>query len=400
MGRRNAHWIKSYCQFTAATESPLVAHTWTAVSTIAGALRRQVWLDMGFFEWTPNFYIILVGPAGVINKSTTINIGMDLLRELGTIHFGPSVVTWQAMVSALAKNAESFFIGEDCHIMSPITIAASEMGTLLDPRNREMIDVLVDLWDGKRGAWEKKTKTAGDDKIENPWINIIACTTPSWLGENVPESMIGGGFTSRCVFIYGDTKTQYIPYPKRTFDVKHAELKENLLRDLEEISLLKGPITLTEEAMEWGSKWYEDFWKNANAETYKHLQDPRFDGYRARRQTHMHKLATVISVAQRSDLVITKDDLIEADTLLTATEISSLPFVFQHIGRVDSAKLIERLLHLVSKGRITREAVLRDMLRIAEPRMVADIINGAISAQIVKQVQYGAQIYLELIHAA
>lgn len=92
--RKLKHWLKAYMNFTRASESPDAFHFWTGVGTIAGALRRRVWLDMRHFQWTPNIYIILVGPPGVANKSTTVRIGSSLLSQVDGIHFGPQSMTW------------------------------------------------------------------------------------------------------------------------------------------------------------------------------------------------------------------------------------------------------------------------------------------------------------------
>src|SRR5574343_321589 len=72
MPRNYQNWLRAYVAFTADSESPDDFHFWTGVATIAGALRRRVWIDMRKFQWTPNFYIILVGPPGIATKSTSI----------------------------------------------------------------------------------------------------------------------------------------------------------------------------------------------------------------------------------------------------------------------------------------------------------------------------------------
>jgi len=200
-------------EYSSFSEAPDKFHFWTAISTLAGALRRRVWIDQAYFQWTPNFYIIFVAPPGIVSKSTTLSIGMRLLRQIPGIHFGPDAVTWQALTESLANSTEEvdltpgrtsgkFSMEVNLQPMSCITIASSEFGTFLNPKDREMVDVLVSLWDGQLGVWEKRTKTSGSDIIANPWINIAACTTPAWIAGNFPDYMIGGGFTSRCVFVY------------------------------------------------------------------------------------------------------------------------------------------------------------------------------------------------------
>lgn len=93
MGRHFDDWLKTYMLYTRDSESPDEFHFWTGVSTIAGALRRRVWIDMRKFLWTPNFYIILVGPPGIVTKSTTTSVGYNLLRHVEGVHFGPDSAT-------------------------------------------------------------------------------------------------------------------------------------------------------------------------------------------------------------------------------------------------------------------------------------------------------------------
>ncbi|KKK66944.1 hypothetical protein LCGC14_2958990, partial [marine sediment metagenome] len=83
MAKRNYdNWLSGYAEYTKHSESPDLFHFWTGVFTIAGALRRQVWIDQRYFQWTPNFYIVLVGPAGIAAKSTSLRLGTSLLRRV------------------------------------------------------------------------------------------------------------------------------------------------------------------------------------------------------------------------------------------------------------------------------------------------------------------------------
>jgi len=106
MTRKFPNWLKAYIGYTRDSESPTEFHFWTGVSVLAGALRRRVWIDMKKFQWTPNFYVILVGPPGVAAKSTSISMGMSLLTQVPSIRFGPESMTWQA----LAKDLEDAIV--------------------------------------------------------------------------------------------------------------------------------------------------------------------------------------------------------------------------------------------------------------------------------------------------
>jgi len=395
--RHFPNWLQAYVDYTSNTEAPALFHFWSGVSAIAGATRRQIWIDQVFFEWVANFYIILVSEPGIVNKSTTIGIAKDLLRNIGGVNFGPSAMTWQALINSMASCCESFEYDSAFHEMSAITCAVSELGTFLDPQNREMVDILVDLWDGKRDVWEKKTKTSGNDSITNPWINVIAGTTPAWLTENFSNLMTGGGFAARCIFVYGAEKRDLVAYPSRTANRFHAETRQKLIADLEQISLLRGPMTLTPDAYAFGQSWYENLYTNRVG--LEHLSDEKFAHYSARRQTHLHKLAMVVSVAKRNDLSITAADLQEADAILTSTEKESLAAVFSNIGRADSAKLFDRLKFIFSQyPRVPRAAVLRDLLRMADPRTCNDILASAVASQMLKATIVEGVPHLEAVN--
>lgn len=340
-------WLTSYVEYAGFSEAPRRMHFWAGVSAIAGALRRRVWLDMAYFKWHVNHYIIFVAPPGIVSKSTTVAIAMDILRKVPGINFGPDVVTWPALVTAFAACGESFEIGGEWYSQSALTLESSEFGNLVNPTDREMIDLLVTLWDSKQGAFKKVTKGSGNDTVENPWINMVACTTPSWIAGNFPEYVIGGGFTSRCLFIYTDTKEKYVAYPALSVPPNLKEHQTALVQDLEHIATaLLGGYTLSPDAVDWGKKWYANHYDKPP----EHLSDDRFSGYLARKQTHLHKLAMVISAAQRDTLTIEAQDLYDANKMITDLE-KDMPKVFARIGRSEDSIQAERFIKFVqSRG--------------------------------------------------
>lgn len=345
MSRRNfSNWISAFMEYASFSEAPRHMHFWTAVSTLAGALRRRVWVDMAYFQWHPNFYIILVAPPGIVSKSTTAGIGMSLLKRVPDIKFGPDVVTWQALVTGFAESTMSFEYEGAFHAMSALTIESSEFGNLLNPQDKEMVDLLVSLWDGKPGAFEKKTKGSGCDTVENPWINLIACTTPAWIAGNFPEYMIGGGFTSRCIFVYADKKAKLVAYPSEHVPTNLRQIAQHLVEDLSQISMMAGEYKLSPEAITWGKAWYEYHYNGKHL----HLDDDRFGGYLARKQTHIHKLAMILAAAESSRMVITAEHLALANQMVTDLE-PDMQFVFSKIGKSEDAIYAERLIYYVTK---------------------------------------------------
>lgn len=348
MPRKLDNWIKHYLEYATVLESPRRMHFWSGISALAGAVRRKVWLDMRRFKWYPSFYVVFVAPPGIVSKSTTADVAMSLLKEVPGIKFGPNSITWQALVSAFAQAGESFNYPEgsgDWLPMSPLTFSAAELGSLINLQDRDMVNLLIEMWDGKQ-SYEKLTKTSGNDVIEAPWINIIGCTTPHWIADNMPAATIGGGLSSRCVFIYADTKEKFVALPDEVIDDElDKRLRASLIHDLEHIAVnLKGPFKIDEPARAWTRDWYREFWEAARSR----MDDQMLEGYAARKQTHMFKLAMMLSVSEADDMTITRPIIELAHTMLSDLE-ADMPRVFSRIGRSEQSLQAERFIAYVKR---------------------------------------------------
>lgn len=347
--RRHRDWLQAFVRYASYGEAPTSFYWWVGISTIASALRRRVWIDEKFYQWTANQFIILVAPPGIVSKSTTVGIGTSLLKEIPEIHFGPDIVTWPKLIEDMSKVTESVPLINGSAVphyitMSCLTLHASEFGNLMKPTDEEMTNVLIHMWDGQKGIFQKGTKTSGNDSIENPWINMIACTTPSWIRENFTDAKLEGGFASRCLFLYANQKRQLISYPHRCVPADFDSQREDLIHDLKIIANLLGEMTLSSEAEDWGDLWYANHC-NSKHKNLEHAGN--LGGYLARKQTHIHKVAMALSAARRDTLEITLQDLQNA-----AEVVDSLEENFHHIfnyGRTGATQVIAQIEEILSR---------------------------------------------------
>lgn len=351
MERKFHDWLEAYLLYTASTEAPQIFHLWAGIFVLASCLRRCVWFP--FFgddriAWAPNFYIIFVAPPAIANKSTTGSIALDLLQAVPAVNIGPDTSTVSALIQHLSRSVESIFIEEREVKMSSVTYFATELGHLINFRDDESLNMFIDLYDGRTAGFERMTRKHGVERIEAPLVNILACTTPHWIQANIPKIAIGGGFTSRCVFVWAHKKQRLIAYPYK-YKLQKVNLREDLINDLIYISeTLRGPMHLTEEAEEWGEAWYEENYIHRP----DHLESQYFDGYIARRQSHLHRIAMIVSVSHTDDLTITKTDLQKANTILNSIEFD-MHRVFSRISATEESSNAEHLLIFVKKhGRL------------------------------------------------
>lgn len=327
--RKLDNWLDAYREFTAGTESPPNFHLWVALGTLAAAMQRKVSMDAGYFDVHSNMYIILTSPPGRSRKSTALRIGKKLLAGLKDygqeIHFSTQASSVAALVRQLVA------IPNKEH--QSLTAFSSELGSLLGSKSVEMTDFLVDIYDCDPG-WDKQTIARDLEKIEYPWFNMLAATTPQWLGDNLSKTAVEGGFVSRSVFIYEDTRL-LVAFPELT--PHQRELWKWLVHDLAVISKLKGRMVFSPEAKTFYKGWYED-----PARLTTGYQDYRISGYYERKHIHVLKVAMALNVAASNSLVLERNSIEAAILLLNSIE-PGMRRAFSAVGGNEHSTVIERV---------------------------------------------------------
>jgi len=394
MPRNFSDWLAVYEEHCRPTEPPPQYHFWSGVATIAGCLRRHVWLDQRTFKWYPNHYVVLVGPAG-IKKTTACDLGMGLLKQVPGIRFGANATSWQKLTKAIAEVREEFEypIGSGDHIIqSALMLSSGELGNLLDPQDSKAIDLFVRMWEAKDDVFVKETKHCGNDEIVNECVNLLGATTPAWIAGNMPEYVLGGGFMSRCVFVYGDKPANEVAYPDEAVHPDYVEIRRRLAEDLVQIAQLRGPYRLTPEARAFGREWYS-LW---HQDLRDNPPDDRVSNYNARKQTHLHKLSMVIAASRRDELVITVEDI--ASAVLKLNEIEPyMKEVVAEVGRTEESRWTERLLQYVRRHGVVPqlEAYQHVHSFFTSRRRFDDIVQGLIESGLVElQLMPGGKRYL------
>ncbi len=226
---------------------------------------------------------------------------------------------------------------------------------------------------------------------------MIACTTPAWIAANMPESVIGGGFTSRCLFVYADKKEKLIAYPGRRMPPGHEERKAKLIEDLVHISTsITGEYKLSEEAYEWGTEWYTRHYTQPPEEL---KNDERFASYLARKQTHVHKLAMIMAASRHDGLIIEAADLASANTMVSNLE-ADMPKVFAKIGRSETSLQAEKFIDFVKlqNGPIPyTEAYAYAHKHFPLLSDFEDIVKGAVSSGQIRIVPMPKGVFVEAV---
>ena len=300
-----------YTQYVEAPESFL---RWSALSVIAGALERKVWINFkGQMDCYPNMYVIIVGPPGLVKKSTSSKKAFELLAPIEHLSFLATQFTDAALILQLNRaGGRKVIINNTEYNNSSVYIYASEAINTLKPQyggeGNGLIRLLTDFYDcGKSRwsndvGWSKETKGDGRVNIFNPCVNLLGCSVPDWLVQSIGKEDLKSGFASRCLFVVHNE------VPKRSFKWNFGtpdmtSMESKLTEDLIHISHLTGEYSVSED--------FKVSWDVFDKHHKQYLLDNSSDkmyGYLARKPWHILKLSQIVKASRSDEMLLTEDD--------------------------------------------------------------------------------------------
>jgi len=374
-------WITSYLEYTNISESPISYHTWASISCIAAALQRKVYMEWGLSTIHPNNYIVLVGPSGRARKAEPLEIAQWMVNELNLSTVGEDN-TAESIIRDIKLSETSYIDGTtgNHRMQSAVTCFVEELAVFTGYQNQTLLAYLTSWYDS-RYIWTRRTKHQGVDKITGMCFNMLASTAPSWLPHILTKESVGGGFTSRCIFIVEERKGKTVINPN--IIRPDLKLRDALVHDLEIIQIMSGEYKYSDGAQQLADNWYAEQEKQIGAGKYI-VGDGTLDGYVSRRPTHIKKIGMAISSSRSSDLIVTEEDFNRALELLLKAEIN-MPLVFGGVGRARYAAETDEVLRFIRKrGTVRRSEILRTFIRDIDDTSLDSVMRVLITIKSVR----------------
>lgn len=344
MPRNLPDWIDSFMELTDNSEPPVLFRKWAAISAIAAALQRKVRLELGLsLTFYPNLYIVLVGPSAT-GKGTAMKFASDIIEQIPTIRLSAQATSLQALIRRMKEtnltdvNVET---GEQTY-HSSLTIFSTEFTVFLGYHNQELIASLCEWYDC-HNRWTYETIARKKEEIVGVWVNLFAGTTPDAIQASLPIESIGGGLTSRIIFVVEEKRGKLVVIPTKT--EKEIQLQQKLIYDLEMINQLSGPMQYTEEFLKVYSDWCH------YADSHRPFQDKKFDGYCGRRRKHLITLSMVCCASHSDEMIITSEDIERAIELLAEVEMK-MGKVFKGMGRSGTSDLLNDAITFITNSQV------------------------------------------------
>jgi hypothetical protein len=299
-------------------------------------------------------YIVLVAPSGA-RKGTALGPALGILKKQ-SVNLAAESTTREALIRRLSEStdmvtdvSEGYF---ESH--SSLTIFAPELTCFLGYNNLLLMSDLCDWYDC-RDSWTYDTKNMGTDEIAGVYVNIIGGTTPDLIRSSMPLDAIGGGLTSRMIFVYESDRKRKEPCPFLTPEAE--EIYPHIISDLERIRMLRGTFKVSKN---FTSLWYDYYMEQPDIAPF----DPqRFSGYWNRRASHIMKLSMVLNASRTDDMIIRKYDLERAIKIIIATEIN-MAQTFSGVGRSNQSDVITQIMsHIALHKEVTYTELLNAFYR-------------------------------------
>ena len=385
------NWIDSYCEYTHDTESHPLFNKWVAYSIISAALRKKVRFNLGRIKIYPNLYVVLVAEPGVARKSQAISYGKGILRKIPDIYTASDTITREALLQEFSNVAvDDVLPTGDILRHASLTIISTEFETFLGQKgeNAKMLVLLTEFFDCGEEPFKYRTKTQGETIVPSVYLSLLGATTPESLASSLPVIAIGGGLTSRILFIYAKGRSKKIAIPIITPEM--TRIKDLLEKDLFMISKLSGSYHFSKEAEDVWTQWYNAY---EVTDPSRICQDPSFTGWYSRKHVFICKMCQ-INAAARADasFVITPEILLQSIKDVEEIE-EGMSRVFSAVGRSSVTAEVDSVMTIIkTHGIIDEKALLSSVWRDMDALKFDNVIKTVIRTGKVKRAFAGGSI--------
>jgi len=301
MARKLNSWLAGLKQYVENTEAPRQFWLWSGIFTISSAMQRKVWLPFGMENIYPNLYILTVAPPAA-RKALPASLAKKMLLEIG-VRVSRDSTSRRAITKELAKigTEEVFQLPDGTpQSQSAMAVISKEMSSLLMINPKEVIEILTDLYDSY-DIWDLGLKDE-EDKLYNICLGCYIATTPTWLTENLPESSVGGGYTSRNIIVWGDEVYKRVTLPSLT--KQQTDIYSALIHDLSHIHTIIGPFKWDKEAYAIFDNWYQNI-----DQKIRTVKDQRLHPFIGRMHICILKTAMTLRIDYSDSLILTPPEI-------------------------------------------------------------------------------------------
>lgn len=366
MARILDDWLVSYLEYTKHSESPTSYHTWIGLTVLAAALGRNymnVTTNTGIYN---NLFVLLIAPQGATRKSSAIDSGVKLLRDVDRVTISMDTGSEQGML----REFNECFKDEESNYL----VRARELHSLILTSGIDLLHTLMTIYDQVDDY--KKSLAQNSFIVKKPYLNFIAATTPSYLSFAFKDDIRQTGLMSRLLFIYEEEPR----FSQAIYRKGDDTLREKLVHDLQEIAAMPSQDIAFEPSA--FKNIYLPFY-NSRLERKRQAVYTMQEAFVDRADNHILKTSALFALSRNRN-VIQQADILSAKELLDKVFLD-LAKVDQQLGQDRLASVKHRFEFWLAEKKVTtiqqvslrfrRETSLRDIFEIVRQYELARMIR-------------------------
>lgn len=195
--------------YESVTDAPAEYLVTAILPSLGAAISTKQWIQWGNKKIYPNMWVMLVGPSTLMRKSTALEIGSSILRQLNEEQIDrhyilPNDGSFAGFLEILTTEKNGILKHSE---------VASMLENMSKGYNLSMKSLFTDFFDVPN-LHKIQLKETGETHIEEPIFGIAAGTTLNWLKKNITNNDRESGFLARFLYCYRDAKTRILPIPQ------------------------------------------------------------------------------------------------------------------------------------------------------------------------------------------
>jgi len=288
------NFIERYIDYASEfCDAPLKFHKYVAFSILSTVVGRKIWIQKGDAKFFPNLWILLISPSSKFHRSTSINIGKNILQKLEGINIYANDFSREGFIKLLQNQPQGLF-------------RIDEFGGFLKTLDREyqsgLKELITELYENP--SYYKRFLSGNIVELKDICFTILAGSNLKWIQNSLKDSDILGGFLPRFIIVPAEKKEKIIPFQPPASSTKQF----SLLQELSRIRRIEGEFHLPEITKSIYSNWYISFQQQFHSET--------FDGFCIRLLDYALKFALLFEVQNEN-----QDYFISPESMTFAIEL-------------------------------------------------------------------------------
>jgi hypothetical protein len=350
--------------FDQTSEAPSKFILSVLLTALGSALSLSRWVEWGTKKIFPNFWIINLGESTRSRKTTSLDIGLHIIKKLNRENPKRDfILPSRASIASLLEVLKTEKNG---------VIQHSELATFLSLLkkgfNADMKALLTDFFDVPE-QYKMNFITKDNSILERPIFSIATASTPIWMQENLKNGDSTSGFLARFLFAFQNKKTRSIAIPQQP-DALRIKKIEGVFKHI--YDLQPAVIELDEEFKDV----YSEFYRESDNFIDEMPVDNGLKSIFSRLQTDYFLKFTILECVLSDKLTASRDEALRVKYLV-AFFMAQAMAVIKSISPTETMALETKIQKFLSSE---EEASRTDLYRYFQNNLSARKLNAALGS--------------------